>query len=144
MKGRLCVAVLCLIAGTRALAEDFACPDLDSARFSFAFPIAKNASTQFRPGDPARKSLMRAAARLKECATSEGNWYSILRARELLRCDPRGTLDLVDKARRLLPKSVAIATIRARVLGTSAAAMEGYGAGAFLRPGSVGAGFCID
>jgi hypothetical protein len=89
-----------------------------------AFSVSKDAAMRFRPGDPARKVLARDQTQLKQCATSEGAWYAILRARELLGCDPRRTLEMVDQAQRLVPKSVWIATLRARVLGTTNAAKE--------------------
>jgi len=100
------------------------CPTIEVARRTLAFPISKDAAMRFRPGEPARKVLAREQARLKQCSTSEGAWYAILRARELLGCDPRRTLGLVDQARRLVPKSAPIATLRARLMGTALVAKE--------------------
>jgi hypothetical protein len=42
----------------------------------------------------------------------------------LLDCDPRGTLALAEQAHLAVPKSVWVATVRARLLGTVAAAEE--------------------
>jgi hypothetical protein len=100
------------------------CLTLDNAKYWLAFPVSKSASARYRPGDPARKELAQALRKLKTCATSEGDWYIILHARELLGCDPRRTLELAERARQALPKSVAIATVRARLLGTLSAAKE--------------------
>lgn len=95
---------------------------MDDARFSLAFPVAKDASARLRPGERARQALVRDMGLIETCAASEGNWYAILRARELLGCDPRRTLELAAQAQRAVPKSVWIATVRARLLGTVAAA----------------------
>jgi hypothetical protein len=109
------------------------CQTLDGARHALAFPVSKDASARYRPGDPARSALPSAVRALKKCPTSEGTWYEILRARELLGCDPRRTLEFVERARQVLPRSVAIATLQARLLGTLSAAK----AAVALAPGYV-------
>jgi hypothetical protein len=113
-----------MVSGALAQNAGTVCPTIDDARSALAFPVSKDAAMRFRPGDPARKVLARDQAQLKQCATSEGAWYAILRARELLGCDPRRTLDMVEQAQRLVPKSVSIATLRARLLSTATAAKE--------------------
>jgi hypothetical protein len=100
------------------------CPTIEVARRTLAFPVSKDAAMRFREGDPAHKVLARDQARLKQCSTSEGAWYAILRARELLGCAPQRTLEMLDQAQRLVPRSVRIATLRARLLGTATAAKE--------------------
>jgi hypothetical protein len=111
-------------ADSERLKDTTPCQTLDGARHSLAFPASKDASARYRPGDPARRTLPAAVRELRKCPTSEGTWYEILRARELLGCDPRRTLEFAERARQALPRSAAIATVRARLLGTLPAAKE--------------------
>jgi hypothetical protein len=111
-------------ADSERLEDTTPCQTLDGARHSLAFPASKDASARYRPGDPARRTLPAAVRELRKCPTSEGTWYEILRARELLGCDPRRTLEFAERARQALPRSAAIATVRARLLGTLPAAKE--------------------
>lgn len=103
-----------------------ACPTVTWARgdLTYPFPLAEQTVFHVKAGDPARKLLREAGDWPKRCASSEGSWYGILRARELLGCDPRRTLDLAEQASRNVGGSVWIATVRARLLGTVTAAEQ--------------------
>jgi hypothetical protein len=129
MRGRLAVGTITLVlavqgANVSVTAEEKVCLSIDWARSSLSFPLDNNAYYRVGLGGPARELLSEAKEWPKRCPTSDGSWYAILRARELLRCDPLRTLELVEQAHRLVPGSVWIATVRARLLSTVAAAEE--------------------
>ena len=111
-----------------AVAEEESCLSINSAQRSLTFPWGiKEADILVGYGSPARKLLIKAKDWPKYCSSSEGSWYAILRARELLRCDPRRTLELAEQADRLVPRSPWIDTVRARLLGTVDAAERAEG-----------------
>ncbi len=118
-------AVLALLSrDTLASPEKAFCPTITWAHSALAYPISKNAFAHVKPGDPARALLIKAKGWLQQCPSNDVAWYLILRARELLGCDPRQTLALAEQAHRALLRSVWAATIRARLLGSAAAAEE--------------------
>ena len=128
MKFRFAVwIVLFLMAkGARASSEPgkVNCPSISWVRSALAYPISKNAFAHVKPGDPARRLLVSAKLWPRQCRGNEISWYLILRARELLGCDPRRTLALAEEAYRAAPRSVWVATIRARLRGSLSSAED--------------------
>jgi tetratricopeptide (TPR) repeat protein len=128
MKFRFAVWMVLLLMAQGALAsadlEKVNCPSISWARSALAYPISKNAFAHVKPGDPARKLLINAKLWPRQCPGDDISWYLILRARELLGCDPRRTLALAEEAYRAAPRSVWVATIRARLRGSLSSAEE--------------------
>jgi tetratricopeptide (TPR) repeat protein len=74
------------------------------------------------PGTEAKRLLAEKDSWLRECPRNEFVWYAVLRATELASQDRKAPTDLVEAARAAVPDSVWIETVRARALGTVAAA----------------------
>jgi len=106
----------------RAELIDDSCWSLERARRSLNMPHEMEADMKYRDALIPRTVLKKIGPVLKTCPSSEGSWYALLRARELLSCDPEQTLGLATRALGAAPSSVWIATVRARLLGTLEAA----------------------
>jgi hypothetical protein len=119
----LLVAFVVALAGVaHADPVDDRCWSIEGARRSLNMPHEKEADIRYGDERIPRGVLRRIGPVLTHCPHSEGTWYALLRARELLSCDPEQTLGLATRALSSVPSSAWIATVRARALGTVAAA----------------------
>ena len=94
------------VKGYSGFAGEGVLSDHNVGAFGSAYPISKNAFAHVKPGDPARALLIKAKGWLQQCPSNDVAWYLILRARELLGCDPRQTFALAKQAHRALLRSV--------------------------------------